>query len=90
MKSEIGQSVEVLSKKIWGKTLINNKIRSEKWWKRRLEFLINKNEDAIPLTVKQIQKTIDTPFQWFEYDMNMPNMDYDVFLTICKRMKSNK
>ena len=48
MRSEIGFSVLVLARKAWGRTLIDGKIRSERWWRQRLEYLINKEEDPIP------------------------------------------
>lgn len=37
MRSEIGYCVWVLQNHLWGKTLVDGKIRSQKWWQRKLE-----------------------------------------------------
>lgn len=40
-RCEIGYCVWILYNKRWGKTLIDNKLRSRNWWETRLNELIN-------------------------------------------------
>ena len=49
MRSEIGFAVRILENKIWGKTPIDGKLRSQRWWRQRLDCLINKDENPLPV-----------------------------------------
>lgn len=40
-RSEIGYCVTVLSRKLWGKILVNGRLRSQNWWRQKLESEIN-------------------------------------------------
>ncbi len=89
MRSEIGFTVLVLARKSWGRTLIDGKIRSERWWRQRLEFLINCPEEPILQENLWDGKPVDVPVP-FEIEMGMPDLDYDTFLIAWKKMKSNQ
>lgn len=89
MRSEIGFTVWVLSKKRWGKTFIDGKIRSQRWWQQRLEYLINKEEDPIPSENLWDGKPVDYPIP-FEVEVGMPDLNHDTFLTAWKKMKSKQ
>lgn len=41
IKSELGECVYVLHYKLWGKTLVGNRLRSRGWWENRKNELIN-------------------------------------------------
>lgn len=41
MKCDIGECVYVLYHKLWGRTIVGNRIRSKAWWEKRLQDLIN-------------------------------------------------
>ncbi len=71
MRSELGFAVLVLARKEWGRTLIDGRIRSERWWRQRLEYLINKEEDSIPSENLWDTKPIDYPMPYeVEFDMS--------------------
>ena len=72
MRSEIGFTVLVLAKRAWGRTLIDNRIRSERWWRQRLEYLINKEEEPIPPENLWDGKPVDYPMP-YEVEFNMAN-----------------
>ncbi len=89
MRSEIGFSVLVLARKAWGRTLIDGKIRSERWWRQRLEYLINKEEDPIPSENLWDSKPVDVPIP-FEIEVGMPDLNYDTLLIAWKRMEAKQ
>ena len=41
MRSEIGYCVTILSHKLWGRILVNGRLRSQNWWRQKLESEIN-------------------------------------------------
>lgn len=78
MKSDIGYCVWVIYHRFWGRVAVNGRLRGEKWWKQRLETLIN--TPAISITTPWEPKTAeDTPTP-FEIEMGYPDLDYDTFL----------
>lgn len=87
MKSEIGFSVLVLKRKQWGKTLIDGKIRSEKWWRQRLEYLINEPIEPIPTEHVRDGHPVDwvTPL---EVEFNIPDLTHEIFLKGWQRMQA--
>jgi hypothetical protein len=45
---ELGQCVYVLYYKLWGKTLVGNRLKSRAWWEHRRDELINAPTVNIP------------------------------------------
>ena len=68
MKSEIGECVYVLFYRLWGKTPINGRLRSQIWWKNRLQALI----DSPAIEIKTLWETdySDVPLK-YEKEMGL-------------------
>ena len=74
MRSEIGFVVGILTKKLWGKITVDGKLRSERWWKSRLENLINEVEEPIPKENLWDSQPIDYPIP-YEVEFSMENRE---------------
>jgi hypothetical protein len=72
MRSELGFAVLVLARKEWGRTPVAGRLRSERWWRQRLEELINVTEEPIPPENLWDSKPIDYPMP-YEVEFNMSN-----------------
>ena len=90
LKSEIGYTVFVLTRKNWGKILIDRRLRSQQWWKNHLQELINKKEEPISIENLWDSKPIEPIPIPFEIEFNMPNLNSDVFLESYKRINEKK
>jgi hypothetical protein len=66
MRSEIGLCVRTLFYQEWGKTIINNRLRSQNWWERRLQTLIT-DPTIIELPIGP-EQNIDYPPQDEEFE----------------------
>jgi hypothetical protein len=67
IRSEIGFCASVLYHKAWGKTLVGNRLRSETWWKNKLEELINAPTIVLPPQELSLE-SYDVPIP-FEQEM---------------------
>lgn len=83
MKSEIGECVSVIHEKLWSKTIVKNQLKSQSWWKRRLDALINSPSIEIEKTPDPI---IEIPIP-FEIEMNMPELNYEILIKAWKKIK---
>lgn len=70
IKSDIGECVYVLFFKLWGKTPIGGRPRSQQWWIKRKEELIN--QPTITLTLGPEKELDDMPVP-FEVEFDLPN-----------------
>lgn len=86
MKCEIGFARWVLIHRKWGSTPVNGRPRSQDWWKRRLEQLINEVEEPISaetlIWLGESNVEIPTPF---EIEMGVPDLNYDTFIKIWRK-----
>jgi hypothetical protein len=87
---EICLTKEILIKRLWGKTLVNGRLRSKSWWENKLHLLINKTEKAIPIeNLRDGHQAEPTPIP-FEVEFNMPGLNYETFLAAWKQMNFNR
>ena len=71
MRSEIGLCVRTLFYKEWGKTPLNNRLRSQDWWERRLQTLVS-DPTVIELTLRP-EQAIDYPPRDEEFESFLRN-----------------
>ena len=66
----------LVSSKLWGKTLFQGKLRSEQWWRNRLNTLIEERmkEPAVELTLGPESEVVDFPIPYeAEFEMSNKN-----------------
>ncbi len=84
--SKIGLIVWILNERLWGKIVIDGRLRSQSWWKNRLESLINK--PAISIPPENLWEGIPaepSPIS-FEIEMGIPNLNHEMLLKAWKKM----
>lgn len=88
---EIGLCVWILYEKRWGKIQFNGKLRSQQWWRNRLQDLIDH-----PKLIKFGESIIwdgkpaePAPIP-FEIEMGMPDLDYQTLLKAWKRYEEKR
>jgi len=69
IKSELGECVYVLFYKLWGKTLINGRLKSESWWIKRKDELINAPDVILTLSPEKELDEMPVPYE-VEFDMS--------------------
>ena len=84
IKSEIGECVSVLKRKVWGKTVVNGKLKSQSWWERRLKELIESPTVIIdPKDQPPTSGFPDVPVP-FEIEVGIPDLNYEMLLKAWK------
>lgn len=85
--SEIGLIVGILQDKLWSKIQVNGRLRSERWWRNRLQDIFNEPDI-----------TIETPWECgpaepapvpFEIEMGIPNLNHEMLLKAWKKIFPN-
>ena len=89
-ESEIGLIVWILQGKLWSKIQLNNRLRSELWWRNRLQSIINSppvniENNLNPGIYDQDGIEIPLPIQ-FEIEIGMPDLNYEILLEAWKRV----
>lgn len=91
IKSEIGEATLVLRNKTWGKTLVNGKLKSEEFWKRKLDNMINGFDVDIDPKDQPLKSGIldkngnpDIPIP-FEIEVGIPDLNYAMLLEAWRR-----
>jgi len=88
IKSEIGEATIVLFSKSWGKYRIGNRLRSQSWWQKRLNDIINEPTYVIPPEhLWNGCPAVPAPIP-FEIEVNMPSLDYDILFTAWQKIHS--
>lgn len=78
----IGDCVYVLYHKLWGKTLVKRKLKSQGWWQQQLAAIINGPVIELPKTdwepgiYDQSGNPMPAPLP-FEVEADFPDLDYD-------------
>lgn len=76
MKSEIGDCVTVLFYKLWSKVLVKGQLKSESWWKRKLDKLINGPIIKIELNE---ELPVSVPVRFEDENPKYAKMLYEIF-----------
>lgn len=85
--SEIGYCVWVLYHKLWGKVSVDGKLKSQYWWKTKLNDLIN--SESIHLDCPwECRPSEPAPIP-FEIEFNMPNLDYETLAKAWKKINND-
>jgi len=84
--SEIGLIVWILQRQLWGKILFNGQLRSQRWWKNRLQSIINEPSIVIehnlnPGIYYEDGTPIPPPIP-LEVEFNMPNLDWETLIKL--------
>jgi hypothetical protein len=83
--SEIGLIIEVLNNQLWSKIQFNGQLRSQKWWNRRLESLINSTviieNNLLPGIYNQDGTPAPIPIP-LEVEFNMPNLNWEMLMQL--------
>lgn len=85
MRSDIGYCVWVLFHKKWGQIPIDGRLRSQHWWKTRLQGLID--APAVQCNCDWEPKPAETPPIPFEIEMGYPDLDYETLLKAWKKVQ---
>jgi hypothetical protein len=82
MKSEIGSIVYILLNKLWGKTPINNRIRSEQWWRNRLQDIFDEPDVIIsPENLWDGKPAESAPIP-LEVEFGMPDLNWETLIKL--------
>jgi len=80
----------LVSSKLWGKTLFEGKLRSERWWQNRLDKLKEdrSKEPTIELSLGPESELVDFPTP-YEVEFDLPNkIDCTSYFSWLERKKS--
>ena len=80
--SEIGLIVGILQDKLWGKIQFNGCLRSERWWQRRLQAIINAPEITIsPENLWDGTPAEPAPIP-LEVEFGMPDLNWETLIKL--------
>ena len=78
----------ILLEKLWGKITVNGRLRSEQWWRNRLQDIFNEPDITIE-TPWECRPAEPAPIP-FEIEMGMPDLNYETLLKAWKNYEKNK
>jgi hypothetical protein len=79
----------ILLEKLWSKIQVNGRLRSERWWRNRLQDIFNEPDVIVsPENLWDGKPAEPAPIP-FEIEMGMPDLNYEMLLKAWKKTFPN-